>query len=119
MVAGIVTLFMVIPTHYYALWPIYGLAALPTVMTLPTAATWLSQHVHADEQGQALGNNQALMVLGEASSAFVGGFMAAIAVPLPIIVMGSLLLITGLFLHYGINAKTRRIKQGHLMMSEN
>jgi len=41
-----------------------------------------------------LGNNQALLVLGEASSAAIGGLIAAMMIPLPVIVMGVILLIT-------------------------
>jgi hypothetical protein len=50
----------------------------------------------SSQQGQALGNNQALLVLGESSSAAIGGLIAAIMIPLPIIIMGIILLITGI-----------------------
>jgi predicted MFS family arabinose efflux permease len=64
-------------------------------MMLPTCTTWLSEHVSAQEQGQVLGNNQALLVLGESTSAALGGVVAAIMVPLPIVMTACILLITG------------------------
>jgi predicted MFS family arabinose efflux permease len=67
-------------------------------MALPTCTTWLSQHVSSNEQGQVLGNNQALLVLGESSSAAIGGLIAAIKISLPIIVMGVILLMTGIII---------------------
>lgn len=50
-------------------------------MALPTCTTWLSQHAEPKEQGQVMGNNQSLLVLGEASSAAIGGLIAAIRIP--------------------------------------
>lgn len=90
---GIAALIVVIPTHYSWIWFVYGLVVLPTVMLLTTCTTWLSNQVDHKQQGQVLGNNQALLVLGECLSAAAGGLIAAIAVPLPIIVMGGILLI--------------------------
>jgi len=73
-------------------WILFGLAVIPTVMILPTCTTWLSQQASNTEQGTVLGNNQALLVLGEATAAALGGFLAAIALPLPLILMGVILL---------------------------
>ena len=86
---------MIIPEHFSWIWLTYGLAVIPTVMALTTCTAWISHHASAEEQGQVLGNNQALLVLGEAASAAIGGLIAAINVSLPIIVMGIILLIAG------------------------
>ncbi|STX51002.1 transporter of the major facilitator superfamily (MFS) [Legionella busanensis] len=93
--SGLSILLIVLPKDFNWIWLTYGIVAIPTVMALPTCTTWLSEHVLAKEQGQALGNNQALLVFGEASSAALGGMVAAIMVPLPIIMTACILLVTG------------------------
>ena len=93
---GLIVLTVLIPNQFNWIWLTYGLAVIPTVMALPTCTTWLSQQVSSQEQGQVLGNNQALLVLGEASSAALGGLIAAIMVPLPVICLSVILIITGL-----------------------
>ncbi len=95
LLGGLLVIMIIVPAHFSWIWLRYGLAVIPTVMALPTCTTWLSQHVEADEQGQVLGNNQALLVLGESSSAAIGGLIAAVMVPLPIFIMGAILLIAG------------------------
>jgi predicted MFS family arabinose efflux permease len=84
---------IVIPQNFHWIWLTYGLAMIPTVMALTTCTTWLSSKADSSEQGQVLGNNQALLVLGEASSAAIGGLVAAINIALPIITIGGILLI--------------------------
>lgn len=84
---------IVIPQNFHWIWLTYGLAMIPTVMALTTCTTWLSSKADSSEQGQVLGNNQALLVLGEASSAAIGGLVAAINIALPIIAIGGILLI--------------------------
>lgn len=94
-IGGIMTLIIIFPKELHWIWLTYGLAVIPTIMTLPACTTWLSQHANSNEQGQALGNNQALLVLGEFSSAALGGGIAAILIPLPVICMGIILLVAG------------------------
>lgn len=96
LLSGLFVILMVVPQHFNWIWLTYGLAVIPTVMALPTCTTWLSQHASSYEQGQVLGNNQALLVLGESSSAAAGGLIAAISTPLPLVTMGIILLITGM-----------------------
>lgn len=98
LLGGVLVIVVIIPNHFNWIWLTYGLAVIPTVMALPTCTTWLSEQVSAKEQGQVLGNNQALLVLGESSSAAIGGLIAAIYVPLPIIVMGVILLGAGVMI---------------------
>ncbi len=97
-IGGILVVSIVLPNHFKWIWILYGLAVIPTVMALPTCTTWLSDQVPAENQGQVLGNNQALLVLGEASSAAIGGLIAAIFIPLPVVMMGIILLITGIYI---------------------
>ena len=93
---GALVIMIVLPTHFNWIWLTFGVAVIPTVMALPVCTTWLSEHVKSEEQGQVLGNNQALLVLGESTSAAIGGVIAAVLIPLPVIVMGVILLISGM-----------------------
>lgn len=93
---GLLVISIVLPIHFHWIWLTYGAAVIPTVMALPICTTILSNQVPSHEQGQILGNNQALLVLGEASSAAIGGVIAAIYIPLPVIMMGAILIGTAL-----------------------
>ncbi|MCH9692471.1 MAG: MFS transporter [Gammaproteobacteria bacterium] len=93
---GILVIMLTLPANFSVIWLMYGLAAIPTVMALPTCTVLLTQHIeHGKGQSQILGNNQALLVLAEASSAALGGVLAAVLVSLPIISMGVILIIAG------------------------
>lgn len=92
---GVLVIFIVIPKGFNWIWFTYGAGVIPTVMALPTCTTWLSKQADPVEQGQVLGNNQALLVLGESSSAAIGGLIAGIIIPLPIVVMGVILFVAG------------------------
>ena len=87
---------IIIPSHFHWIWLTFGLAVIPTVMALPTCTSWLSQQASPSEQGRVMGNNQALLVLGEATSAALGGAIAAIYVPLPIMLVAAILLFAGI-----------------------
>jgi MFS family permease len=86
---------IIIPKNFSWIWLTYGLAVMPTVMALATATTWISNLADTKKQGQVLANNQSLLVLGEASSAGIGGLIAAVNISLPVIIMGAILLIAG------------------------
>lgn len=96
--SGLFALLVVMPTQFHWIWLTYGLAAIPTVMALTTATTWLSNQASHAIQGQVLGNNQALLVLGEASSAAIGELIAGFHPTLPTISMGIILLLTTFFI---------------------
>lgn len=101
LISGIATILIVIPHAYAWIWLTYGFAVIPTVMLLSTCTTWLSNQVSPEAQGQVLGNNQALLVLGECLSAAIGGLLSAIMFALPVVVMGIILLLSfGLFKFY-------------------
>lgn len=98
MISGIFALSIVIPKHFHWIWLTFGITAIPTVMALTASTTWLSNQVDHTTQGQVLGNNQALLVLGEASSAAAGGLIAGIHPAFPIIGMAAILLLTTFFI---------------------
>ncbi|MCF6767844.1 MFS transporter [Thiotrichales bacterium 19S11-10] len=105
--SGIFIISIIIPNNFSWIWLTYGLAVIPTVMALTACTTWLSNQVDMKNQGQALGNNQALLVLGEAISAMIGGLIAAINISLPLIVMGTILLISS-FLVWQVMHKSKK-----------
>ncbi len=111
LLGGLLVIMIIIPKHFSWIWLVYGLAVIPTVMALPTCTAWLSHHVTAKEQGQALGNNQALLVLGEASSAAMGGIIAAINISLPILLMGIILLIAGIIVLLKFKSSTTHVNE--------
>ncbi len=90
---GISAIVIVIPDSFSWIWLTYGIAVMPTVMLLTVCTTLLSNQASIEEQGQVLGNNQALLVLGECLSASIGGLISAIMIQLPVVVMGLLLLL--------------------------
>ncbi|MCE3237195.1 MAG: tetA 2 [Gammaproteobacteria bacterium] len=94
-IGGLLVILIALPSYFGWIWLVYGLAVIPTVMALPVSTAWLAQQARADEQGQVLGNNQALLVLGESTSAAIGGLIAAIYISLPVVMMGVILLIAG------------------------
>lgn len=96
LLGGLFVILIIVPTDFHWIWLTFGIAVIPTVMALPTCTAWLSQHAAADEQGQVLGNNQALLVLGESTSAAFGGLIASLWIPLPVIFMAAILLMVGM-----------------------
>jgi hypothetical protein len=62
--------------------------------------TVLSNAVSAEQQGRVMGNNQALQVGAESLSAAIGGVLAGILIPLPLVAFGILLIGAGLVLAF-------------------
>ncbi len=58
----------------------------------------MSTLVGADRQGRVLGNNLAIQVGAESLSALVGGFFAALFIPLPMLTYGVMAILGGLLL---------------------
>src|SRR5436190_13487345 len=96
--AGLVTIAVVVPASQIWLWFTAGPVCLIGTLTLSACAAILANAVTADRQGRVMGNNQALQVGAEALSAIFGGALAAILVPLPLVVFGVLLIGAGLLL---------------------
>ncbi len=66
--------------------------------TISACGAYLSNLVSPERQGRVLGNNLALQVGAESIGAAIGGFLAAIFVPLPILVYGVVTILGGLLL---------------------
>jgi len=85
---GVFMIATVLPASEAGLWPVLFLAGAALAVCLPSCATLLSNAADPKTQGQAMGNNQALQVGAEALSGLAAGFLAAIMVKLPLIVLG-------------------------------
>jgi DHA1 family tetracycline resistance protein-like MFS transporter len=91
---------IVVPSSQSALWFTLFVAGLFLGVCLPTCSSVLSLAVGEDEQGQVLGNNQSLQVGAESLSGLVAGFLAAIFIPLPMIVLAIVALIGAVLLNF-------------------
>jgi MFS family permease len=89
---------IVLPAASAALWVTLFLTSLALAICLPASATMLSLAADADEQGRAMGNNQALQVGAEALSGLVGGALAMVAVKLSLVAFGGVALLAALLL---------------------
>jgi DHA1 family tetracycline resistance protein-like MFS transporter len=88
LLAGAALIVVPLPGKLNVLWLTLALASLGVAILLPLCSVRISAAVAADEQGLALGSNQALQVGGEAFSGLIGGALAAIASELPLVVFG-------------------------------
>ncbi|MEM9252176.1 MAG: MFS transporter [Planctomycetota bacterium] len=64
-------------------------------LMLAACAGFISTQAAGDRQGHVMGNNQALQVGGEAGGAALGGALAALWMPLPLLVFGGLVVVAG------------------------
>ena len=87
-----------LPAAPEALWVTLFLTSLALAICLPASATMLSLAAGADEQGRAMGNNQALQVGAEALSGLLGGLLAMVAVKLSLVAFGGAALTAALLL---------------------
>ncbi len=88
---GIGMALVVVPGQEYSLLFTAGPASFLMALTLSGCAALLSGAVSPERQGSVMGNNQALQVGAESIGAALGGLLAAIVVPLPMLVFGALL----------------------------
>ena len=86
--AGVSLIVVPLPGRQGLLWLTLGLSSLGIAILLPLCAARISAAVSGDEQGLALGTNQALQVGGEAACGLIGGALAAIVSGLPLVVFG-------------------------------
>ena len=91
--AGVSLIVAPLPGRQGLLWLTLGLSSLGIAILLPVCAARISAAVSGDEQGLALGTNQALQVGGEAASGLIGGALAAVVSGLPLIVFGVVALV--------------------------
>ncbi|MEM7124251.1 MAG: MFS transporter [Pseudomonadota bacterium] len=85
---------VLVPSSQSGLWFPLFFAGLFLAICLPACTSVLSFAVGEDEQGQVLGNNQSLQVGSESLSGLVVGFLAAVFIPLPMIVL-AVIAVTG------------------------
>ncbi len=95
-VGGLLVVLIVIPQSEVSYWFTAGPASLLLAMTVAGCGAYLSTLVSAERQGRVLGNNLALQVGAESLGALVGGFLAAMLIPLPLIVYGVITILGGL-----------------------
>ncbi len=79
---------VVVPPSTLGLWPVLFLASAALALTLPACATMLSESAGPEEQGRVMGGNQAMQVGAEALSGALAGVLAAIAIVLPLPILG-------------------------------
>ncbi|MGH7210990.1 MAG: MFS transporter, partial [Acetobacteraceae bacterium] len=96
--SGLAMIVVVLPRSAIWLWFTAAPCSLIGTLTLASCAAILANSVDGDREGRVMGNNQALQVGAEGIGAVAGGAMAAILVPLPLMVFGVLLILTGLLL---------------------
>lgn len=80
------------------LWPVLFLAGGAIALLLPACAMLLSAQAGAQEQGLAMGGNQALQVGAEALSGALAGVLAAISAHLPLPTLGAFALLAAALL---------------------
>ena len=89
---------VILPNSPYALF----FTLLPTGFFIASGFTYtalmVSEEVAEDRQGHALGINQSLQMLAEASTGFIGGSLAAIIPSLPIMVGAGFAILSAFFL---------------------
>ncbi len=95
--SGVVTALMmiliVVPSSPAALCVTLFLTGLPLSVCMAACATMLSISVSAEEQGSALGNNQALQVFAESVSGLIGGLIAALFIKASLVAMAGFVLV--------------------------
>jgi DHA1 family tetracycline resistance protein-like MFS transporter len=96
--SGLLIVSIVIPNAEVSYWFTAGPASFIGVLAIAACGTYLSTLVSAERQGRVLGNNLALQVGAESLSAFLGGFLAAVLIPLPLITYGVAAILGGLLL---------------------
>ncbi len=88
LLTGIFMIFIIIPSHQYALWLTLFLAGAAVTITFPACTNMLSLAASQEEQGRVMGNNQSLQVAAEALSAIIGGLLASIAINMSLLILG-------------------------------
>jgi MFS family permease len=95
---GAAMIAITVPSQIGSVWITGGLTTMMGTIALAACPTILSNAVPLERQGRVMGNNQALQVDGESLSAIIGGALAAVTTPLPLIVFGIFLIICGILL---------------------
>lgn len=96
--AGLAMMSVTLPAELSSIWITGGLATFMGTLALASCPTLLANAVSAERQGRVMGNNQALQVGAESLSAMIGGALAGLFIPLPLIAFGLLLIAAGFML---------------------
>lgn len=97
-ICGILVALIVVPSSEMSLWFTAGPACFIGVWALTGSGSYLSTLVSGNRQGRVLGNNLAIQVGAESVSAALGGVLAALLVPLPLVTYGIILVMGGALL---------------------
>jgi hypothetical protein len=103
--AGVAMISITFPSQLGSIWITGGLTTLIGTLALAACPTVLSNAVSAEQQGRVMGNNQALQVGAESLSAAIGGALAGILIPLPLVGFGILLIGAGLVLAFSTTSR--------------
>lgn len=95
---GIFIISIVVPGSEVSLWFTAGPACFICMWAISGSGSYLSTLVSSERQGRVLGNNLAIQVGAESMGAGIGGILAAILVPLPLITYGVITALGGLLL---------------------
>ncbi|MGY4623206.1 MFS transporter [Bradyrhizobium sp. USDA 4486] len=93
--AGAAMIAITVPSQIGSIWITGGLTTMMGTIALAACPTILSNAVSLERQGRVMGNNQALQVGAESLSAMIGGALAAVTIPLPLVAFGIFLIICG------------------------
>jgi predicted MFS family arabinose efflux permease len=103
--AGVAMISITFPSQLGSIWITGGLTTLIGTLALAACPTVLSNAVSTERQGRVMGNNQALQVGAESLSAAIGGALAGILIPLPLVAFGVLLIGAGLVLAFSTTSR--------------
>ena len=95
---GLFVAAVVVPKSETSYWFTAGPATIFLVLTMAACSAYLSGLVSGERQGRVLGNNLAIQVGAESLSALLGGFLAAMLIPLPLLTYGIVAIVGGLLL---------------------
>ncbi len=95
---GLFVASIVVPSSEASYWFTAGPATVFLVMTMAACSAYISGLVSGERQGRVLGNNLAIQVGAESLSAALGGFLAAVLIPLPLLTYGLVAVFGGLLL---------------------
>jgi len=105
LLTGVTMILIIIPSFPGALWVTLFLVGLPLSVCMAACAAMLSISVPAEEQGRALGNNQALQVFAESLSGLIGGLVAAVMVKASLLTMAAFVFAGVALLLFSISKK--------------
>lgn len=95
---GCFMILIVVPDDIRFLWITLFTTTAAVALTMTFSAVLLSLMVDHKKQGAVMGNNQSLLSLAQALSAFFAGTFAALATRLPLIIFGFLAIFAGTML---------------------